>query len=93
MSLPVFAACSVVETHEKFPGSIGPIVNAIVPVAKAVYGKSGDFVHNTVRENAKRAAAQIATKGEIVSQFIHAKKVKVLAARYDLDSGRVELLT
>lgn len=89
----VTAACSVVEKHEKFPGSIGPMVNAIVPSAKAVYGKPGDFVDNTVRENAKRAAVKIATQSQIVSHLIHAKKVKIFAARYDLDSGRVEFLT
>ena len=89
----VTAACSVVEKHERFPGSIGPMINAIVPAAKAVYGKPGDFVENTVRENAKRAATTIATKSRIVSHLIHANKVKVLAARYDLDSGQVEFLT
>jgi len=88
----VSAACSVVEKHERFPGSIGPMINAIVPVAKAVHSKPGDFIDNTVRENAKRAAAKIATKSEIVSHLIKAHKVKVLAARYDLDSGRVEFL-
>jgi carbonic anhydrase len=35
------------------------MVNAIVPVAKAVYGKPGDFVDNTVRESAKRTAKTI----------------------------------
>jgi len=89
----VTAACSVVEKHQKFPGSIGAMVDAIVPAAKAVYGKPGDFVDNTVRENAKRAAEKIATHSQIVSHLIHAKKVKVLAARYDLDSGNVEFLT
>jgi carbonic anhydrase len=89
----VSAACAVVEKHEKFPGSIGPMVNAIVPVAKAVHGKPGDFVDNTVRESAKRTAMKIATKSAIVSHLIQAHKVKVLAGRYDLDSGRVEFLT
>ncbi|HWW35047.1 MAG TPA: carbonic anhydrase [Xanthobacteraceae bacterium] len=89
----VAAACEVVEKHTKFPGSIGPMVDAIVPAAKAVYGKPGDFVDNTVRESAKRTAAKIATKSEIVSHFIKDNKVKVLAARYDLDDGRVEFLT
>jgi carbonic anhydrase len=89
----VTAACSVVEKHEKFPGSIGPMINEIVPAAKAVYGKPGDFVDNTVRENAKRAATKIATQSQIISHLIHAKKVKVLAARYDLDSGTVEFLS
>ena len=89
----VAAACAVVEKHEKFPGSIGPMVKAIVPAAKAVYGKPGDFVDNAIRESAKRTAAKIATKSGIVSHLIKANKVKVLAARYDLDDGRVEFLT
>jgi carbonic anhydrase len=89
----VIAACEVVDKHAKFPGSIGLMVDAIVPAAKAVYGMPGDFVDNTVRESAKRTAAQIATKSEIVSRFIKDNKVKVVAARYDRDDGRVELLS
>jgi carbonic anhydrase len=89
----VAAACSVVEKHAKFPGSIGPMVAAIVPAAKAVFHKPGDFVDNAVRENAKRTAAKIANDSKIVSGLVKAKKVKVLAAYYDLDSGKVEYLT
>ena len=89
----VSAACEVVEKHAKFPGSIGPMVNAIVPAAKAVFRKPGDFVDNTVRESARRTAMKVAAKSEIVSHLIEANKVKVLAARYDLDNGRVEFLS
>ena len=89
----VVAACAVVEKHAKFPGSIGPMVNAIVPAAKAVYGKPGDFVDNAVRESAKRTAMKVATKSEIVSHLMKANKVKVIAARYDLENGRVEFLS
>lgn len=89
----VAAACSVVEKHEKFPGSIGPMVAAIVPAARAVHGKPGDFVENAVRESAKRTAAKIVTDSKIIAGLVKAKKVKVLAAYYDLDSGKVEYLT
>jgi carbonic anhydrase len=89
----VAAACSVVEKHASFPGSIGPMVEAIVPAARAVFHKPGDFIDNTVRESAKRTAAKIATKSAIVSHLIKAGKVKVVAARYDLGDGRVEFLT
>ena len=34
----VAAACEVVDKHTKFPGSIGAMVDAIVPAAKAIYG-------------------------------------------------------
>lgn len=89
----VEAACAVVEKHEKFPGSIGPMVQAIVPAAKAVHGRPGNFLENTIRESAKRTAANIASKSQIVAQLVKTGKVKVIAARYDLDSGRVEFLT
>jgi carbonic anhydrase len=89
----VAAACEVVEKHIELPGSIGLMVDAIVPAAEAVRGKPGDFVENAVRESAKRTAMKIATGSEIIAPFVKANKVKVLAARYDLDDGRVELLT
>jgi len=89
----VAAACAVVEKHATFPGSIGPMVNAIVPAAQAEFGKPGDFLENTVRESAKRTAAKVATESEIVSHFIKDNKVKVLAARYDLENGQIEYLS
>jgi carbonic anhydrase len=88
----VAAACDVVTKHATFPGSIGPMVKAIVPAAKAVYGKGGDFVDNTVRESARRTAAEIATKSKIASRLVKSNKVKVVAAYYDLDNGRVDFL-
>lgn len=89
----VAAACDVVSKHATFPGSIGPMVEAIVPAARAVKGKPGDFVENAVRENAKRTAAQIAGKSKIVADLVAAGKVKVVAAHYDLDTGKVEYLS
>ena len=86
----VQAACDVVTKHVKLPGSIGPMVDAIVPAARAVYGRPGDFVDNAMRENAKRTAVKIATRSPIVSHFVKDKKVKVVAARYALDDGGIE---
>ena len=88
----VTAACEEVEKHTKLPGSIGPMVEAIVPAALAVKGKPGDFVDNAIRESARRTAAQIAAKSEIVSHLVKAGKVKVVYARYDLNSGVVDFL-
>jgi carbonic anhydrase len=89
----VVAACEVVSKKATFPGSIGPMVKAIVPAALAVKNQPGDFVDNTVRESAKRTAVQVATKSKIVADLIKSGKVKVVAARYDLDEGRVDYLS
>ncbi len=88
----VAAACNVVTKKATFPGSIGPMVAAIVPAALAVKGQPGDFVDNAVRESAKRTAIQVATKSKIVADLVKARKVKVVAAYYDLDKGQVEYL-
>lgn len=88
----VVAACDVVTKKARFPGSIGPMVEAIVPAAEAVKGKPGDFVDNAVRENARRTAARIG-RSKIVAGLVKAGKVKIVAARYDLKDGAVEYLT
>ncbi|MEY5100781.1 MAG: hypothetical protein RJA36_3500 [Pseudomonadota bacterium] len=86
----VAAACEVLEKKTRFPGSIAPMVDAIVPAAAAVAGKPGDFVDNAVRESALRTARKIATESPIVAELVSKGKVKVVAGRYDLDEGRVE---
>jgi len=89
----VAAACDVVQKHTNLPGSMGPMVAAIVPAARTVFGKPGDFVDNAVRENARRTALKITTQSRIVEDLARAGKVKVVYARYDLDSGVVEFLS
>jgi carbonic anhydrase len=88
----VEAACEVVAKRTKLSGFIAPMVDAIVPAAKAVYGKPGDFVDNAVRENARLGAQKISTRSKIVEHLEHESKVKVVYARYDLDKGVVDFL-
>ena len=88
----VQAACDVVAKGAKLPGSIKVMVDSIVPAAKAVKGKPGDFVDNAVRENARLNAAKVTAKSEIVREFVHEHKLKVVYARYDLDTGAVDFL-
>ncbi len=86
----VAAAVEVFKTGAKLPGSIGPMVKPIVPAVKAVAKKEGDMVDNAVRENARLTAEKIKTQSPIIAHLIKAGKVKVVAARYDLDDGKVE---
>jgi carbonic anhydrase len=88
----VAAACEVVDKHIKLPGSIGPMVDAIVPAAEAVHGQPGDFVDNAVRESAKRTAHQLATASPILSRLVKEGRMKVVPAYYALNDGKVEFL-
>ena len=88
----VSAACDVVAKNATYPGSIGQMIEPIVPAALAVKDKGGDFVDATVRESAKRSAARLPSRSPVVSDLVAKGKVKVVAARYDLESGKVEFL-
>lgn len=88
----IAAACDVVAKGATFPGSIGSMIQSIVPVATAMSSKPGDFVDNTVRESARRTAKHVASASPVVASLVKSGKVKVLAARYDLDDGKVEYL-
>lgn len=88
----VAAACEVVAKDAKLPGSIGKMVANIVPAAQAVKGKDGDFVDNAVRENARRGALAVRDGSDIVKEMEHAGKLKIVYARYDLDTGAVDFL-
>ena len=86
----VAAAGEVFKTGAKLPGSIGPMVKPIVPAVKAISQKEGDMGDNAVRENARMTAEKIKTQSPIIAHLIKAGKVKVVAARYDLDDGEVD---
>ncbi|MEJ1158027.1 carbonic anhydrase [Prosthecomicrobium sp. N25] len=88
----VAAACDVVVKNATFPGSIGPMIEPIVPAALAVRDKGGDFVDAAVRESAIRTAARLPARSSVVADLVAKGKVKIVSARYDLDSGKVEFL-
>ena len=89
----VAAACKVLTENATFPGSIGPMIEPIVPAAIAVRDAPGEFVDNAIRHSAKRTANRLATSSAILSDLIKAKKLMIVAAYYDLNTGSVEFLS
>lgn len=83
-------AASVAGGHA--PGKIGSIVESIAPAVNATAGQAGDRVDHTVRTHAQLVAATLARTGPIVAEGVRHGGVKILAARYDLDTGVVEFL-
>jgi carbonic anhydrase len=86
----VAAAVEVFKNKAHLEGSMGPMVKPILPAVKAVAKKDGDIVDNAVRESARLTAEKIKTQSPVIAHLIKAGKVKVVAARYDLDDGKVE---
>ena len=86
----VQAACDVVTDNATFPGSIGPMIDPIVPAALAVRDRPGDFLENATRESALRTARRLTTASTILSDLQKAGKLKIVAAEYELGTGKVD---
>ncbi|MBN9658467.1 MAG: carbonic anhydrase [Acidobacteria bacterium] len=71
---------------------ISSIVKAIQPAVEASRKEPGDAVHNCVLANAKRVAAQIRNSQPLLGHAVHEAGLKVVAADYDLATGKVTIL-
>ena len=88
----VSAACKVVEDNATFPGSIGPMINPILPAAISARGEPGDYVNNAAKASAMRTAEQLTTASPVIGDLAAAGKLTVVAAIYDLETGVVSWL-
>ncbi|MEZ2237905.1 carbonic anhydrase [Microcoleus sp.] len=74
------------------PGHIGSFVRAIKPAVNATKGKPGDAWDNAVRANVKMSVNKLQASSPILAKAVKAGKLKVVGARYDLESGEVEVI-
>jgi carbonic anhydrase len=74
------------------PGHVRALVDAIAPAVKRSHvAGGGDPLDAAVVENARAVAKKIRESRPALSDLAHAE-VKIVAARYDLDSGVVTLI-
>ncbi len=87
----VKAAIEVADKGVKLPGSLGQMVDPIVPAVRTAHGEAGDLWANSVRENVRHVAHELrAPNQKILSAARRMGKLKVVGAEYHLDSGIVE---
>jgi carbonic anhydrase len=89
----VEAAVSVVEKNTVYPGSIGRMVEPIIPaVLKArSMGELKDeaLLDAAVHENVRRTVQRLRSGEPALTELMAADKLRVVGARYDLDDGKV----
>lgn len=94
----VDAAVSVVEKNLSFPGSIGKMIEPIIPAvlsAQAATPKKGSasreaLVDAAVRANVSRVVERLRKDQAMLLEPLRAKRLMVVGARYDLDDGKVD---
>ena len=86
-------AVSAAVVGGKAPGHIAAVLKAIEPAVKQAREKSGDLIENAVRAQAVEVARRLQNAEPILVELVRSGQLKIVAARYDLDTGKVELLS
>lgn len=87
----VKAATEVVTDNATFPGSIGRMVEPIIPAVLQAQSDEGDLLDNSVRANVRRVVKQLREQTDpIMIGPQRESLLKVVGAYYDLDDGRVD---
>lgn len=89
----VDATIKQVKNGTSFPGHIPSFTNAITPAVKAVLNQPGDLLVNAIKENVRVAVQKLQTTGPILSAAVNQKKLRVVGGVYDLNTGKVELVS
>jgi carbonic anhydrase len=91
------AVTATVDAKGKAEGNIGFIVNSIAPAVtkakKAYKGKEkNELVETAVDVNIQLVEKSLTKKSAILNHLVKEGKVKIVAAKYDLDDGKVTLM-
>ncbi len=90
------AVKATVDANGKGEGNIGAIVKAIAPALEKVKkDKNCDLkdkeklVECVVDANAQMVAQNLTKQSRVIRELVHEGKLKIVAAKYDLDDGKV----
>ena len=90
----VQAAVDVVEHDASFPGSIGQMIEPIIPAVLHARRKGADdLLDRSVRANVLRVVERLRTTEQMLMEPLRDGTLKIVGARYDLDDGSVEVIT
>jgi len=78
--------------NESLLGDIGTFVKAIKPALKKVENQPGDAVENAVVANVQYQIERL-KRSPLLTEQVRSGKLKIVGGRYDLDTGKVSILT
>ena len=84
----VVASIEAVEHNAQAPGHIAHLVDGIRP-AIAAAGRDGDVTDNVVRQNTMLTVAALKAQPILAEAILHGA-VRIVGARYDLETGVVD---
>lgn len=87
----IIAAIESIQTGVPAPGHITAVVDALRPAYDAAVGEPGDLVENMVRAQVRLTVAALMAD-PLLARLAAEDGLVIIGARYDLDSGAVEVI-
>jgi carbonic anhydrase len=84
-------AVTAAVARETLPGAIGSLVEAIAPGLVGLSG--GDLLEQAVVANIRYQVGLIKVRSPLLSERLDRGEVRLVGARYDLDTGRVTIVS
>ena len=89
----VDAAIKSLKDGTTLPGHLPSLVSALSPAVKAVTNQSGNMLDNATKQNVILTVERLKNAAPIIDKAVAEKKVRIVGAVYNLDDGRVELVS
>jgi carbonic anhydrase len=78
--------------NESLLGDIGTFIKAIKPAVEKVKSQPGDAVDNAVVANVQYQIERL-ERSQLLTEQVRSGKLKIVGGRYDLDTGKVTIIT
>ncbi|WP_244273436.1 carbonic anhydrase [Pseudovibrio sp. POLY-S9] len=89
----VKAAISSVQSGNQFPGHIQTLVELLRPPVQQAQGEKGDVLVNAIKANVQWGVTALQQASPILDKHFKAGTLKVVGGVYDLDTGKVTMVT
>lgn len=84
-------AVAATASGARLEGHLPNIAVAIQPAVDKAKQMPGNLMDNSIRENAKMVTRQLITSQPVLAPLVTAGKLRIVAAHYDLATGKVEI--
>jgi carbonic anhydrase len=82
-----------VKDGAKFPGHIPSLIKALKPAVNDVLDQTGDLLANATAQNVRLTVKKLSSSTPILQEAIEAGKLKIVGGVYNLQDGRVNLVS
>jgi carbonic anhydrase len=79
--------------EQPVPGRIGFVVEGIKPAVERIKLRTGDIQENAVIANIQYQAEKLQESSTILAKLIRKGQLKIVGACYDIETGKVSILT